>query len=474
MLTGNLVDTNSYLIATALLPRLLGVIYFFVFGAFLFQIKGLIGKNGILPLVDFVSFLNERLKKKKLYYVPMIFWWSTSDRTLMLAMGLGTFFSFLLACNFYPFVLLPILFILHLSLMYAGQDFLSFGWETFMLEITFNTFFVCLATPANPLVWISINILLFRFHFQAGISKLLSRDPSWRNLTAIYYHYQSQPLPNTIAWYIHKLPMGFHKFSTFFMFFAELVAPFGIFGNEEVRFVTFIFLVGLQLAIWATGNFSYLNHLTIILCVILLSDHYLEPIFGPPIPLTEPSPILSTFLYCVGAALIFLQTISLANYFWPRADFRKILDWVAPFHIINRYGIFAVMTTHRYEIVIEGSDDGVHWKEYLFRYKPSELTRRPRRISPYQPRLDWQAWFLPFNTYDSEWWFQCFLSRLLLGSPEVINLLRHNPFPDNPPIYIRALMYEYIFSDAETKKKLGLWWTRKYIGPYSPILSRQK
>lgn len=469
---GEWIDVGAYRTAAALLPRLLGVIYFFCFGAFLFQIKGLLGKNGIMPIEAFLKYISIRIPgKKRYYYLPTLFWLNASDGMLMAVAGTGTVISLLLVFNIYPPLMLILLYLLHLSLLTAGQDFLSFGWETFLLEITFNTFFLSLTVTPNPFIWISLNLLLFRFHFQAGVSKFLSKDETWRDLTAISYHYQTQPLPNTIAWYIHKFPMWFHKLSTALMFFIELVVPLGIFATQEIRFFVFACFVGLQFFIWLTGNFSYLNHLAVAFSIILISDQYFENWLGLTPPPESSSPlILDVLISTVGALLIFLQVISLWHYFSFNATFMKILNWVSPFHIANRYGIFAVMTTKRYEIVVEGSDDQKEWREYHFRYKPTELDHRPRRISPYQPRLDWQMWFLPFSSYQMNEWFQNFLFRLLQGSPEVLKLLRHNPFPDKPPKYIRAIAYDYQFSDRTTKKLTGVWWKRHYAGIYCPTI----
>ena len=257
------------------------------------------------------------------------------------------------------------------------------------------------------------------------------------------------------------------------MFFAELIIPFLIFGTQEMRLIAFVFLAGLQVSIWFTGNFSYLNHLTFVLCLILLSNDYLQPILGAALtPILEATSIpLMIFQSVIGAFLVILQLISLWNYFFPNYANHVLLDWLSPFHLVNRYGIFAVMTTHRFEIVVEGSNDDKGWKEYLFRYKPSEIKRRPRRISPYQPRLDWQIWFLPFTRYGYDAWFLNFIYRLLEGSSEVLKLLRHNPFPDKPPQFIRALVYLYEFTSFEERKETGNWWKRTYIGTYSPILS---
>ena len=462
---------ESYTIASSLLARLLGFIYFFAFGAFLFQIKGLIGSNGILPVSRYLYNMQIYLKnRRRLVLFPTLFWFKSTDTALMFIVSLGTILSVFLFLGFIPFIILPLLYILYLSIHTVGQDFLSFGWEGFLLEITANAFLLSLTTVPNAMVWVSINFLLFRFHFHAGLVKFQSRDPNWRNYCALSYHYQTQPIPSTLAWYMHRLPLWFHKLSCVIMFAIELVIPFGIFLGDDLRFLTFVAFFGLQFFIWFSGNYSYLNYLTVVLSVILISNGIYEMIGIHP-PSTKETPVaLDVAITLCGAILFAFQFVRFWHQCFPRPQFETILRTIAPYYLANRYGIFAVMTTKRYEIVVEGSEDGVTWKEYTFKYKPSEVTRRPRRIAPYQPRLDWQAWFLPFSTYGEEPWFQSFLYHILKGTPEVLYLLRGNPFPDHPPTFVRAVIYDYIFSSSEEKKSKGWWWHRTFVGHYSPTL----
>lgn len=463
---------ESYTIIAEWFPRLLGFIYFFAFGAFLFQIKGLIGEKGILPLKEYLDFISSYYPKKKYYILPTVFWLDSSNRSLMLVTAAGTLFSIFLLLGFLPSLMLILLYILYLSIVSAGQDFLSFGWEGFLLEITIHAFFLSLTPIPNIMVWISINFLLFRFHFQAGVVKILSRDLTWSNLTALAYHYQTQPLPVALAWYFYKLPLWFHKQSCLLMFFIELVVPFGIFLGEEVRLGVFCLFFGLQFFIWISGNYSYLNHLTVVFSTILLNNAVITYFFGIVPVEAYPTPLwLEIILTMIGSVLLALQVIRITQMFIPIHLFEKMISYTSFFHLANRYGIFAVMTTKRYEIVVEGSEDGKDWKEYTFRYKPSEIDRRPRRISPFQPRIDWQAWFLPFTNFQSERWFQSFLYHLLSGTPDVLKLLRGNPFPTKPPKYIRAVAYDYEYSTHEEKKENGWWWHRRYLGYYSPVLS---
>lgn len=466
-------SADHYQIICSLFPRLLGALYFVALSPLIFQIKGLIGKKGILPVSDFLALNASReFGLKRFLFFPTIFWWRQSDLFLVWTAGLGTCLSLLLLMGGPPWLLLPPLIVIHLSFVVAGQDFLSFGWEMFLLEISYNAFFLSLTNQPNVFVWISLNLLLFRFHLQAGASKLQTYDPTWRNLTSLCYHYQTQPIPNRMAWYMHKLPVWFHKCSTAYMFFVELVVPFGVFGGEFVRLISFIFIFLLQASIAVSGNYSYLNYMTVALATILISDHYLSPFFGGVPPQLESLMISDVLASLGGMVLITLQLMQLWNHFFRSEAFTRFFSKIYSLHFANRYGIFAIMTTTRYEIVIEGSNDQHNWKEYLFLYKPSEVTRCPRLVAPFQPRLDCQMWFLPFSRFGHDAWFVNFLEKLLDGEPSVLKLLRFNPFPEKPPDFIRSIVYVYEFSSKNQKKKSGLWWVRNVVQHYSPIRSK--
>lgn len=464
-------NPEHYTTAAFLLPRLLGFIYFCAIGAFLFQILGLLGKNGILPIREYLDLFRIRYPKKRFFYVPSLFWINSSDQALMGLTLTGTFLSILLMLGFYPSLSLALLFLIYLSIVSTGQEFLGFGWESLLLEITFYTFWVSLTPVPNGMMWICLNFLLFRFHFQAGASKLQSCDHCWRDMTALSFHYQSQPLPNTWAWYVYKWPIWFHRLSTLSMFVIEIGVPFGLFLTDEIRAAAGIAMIGLQFIIWLTGNFSFLNHLTAVFSTIAFSNAFFAPLIKP-IEAQASSVFLTSMLTFMGTLFLGLQLIRALHQLQPyRCPWAKWLYWLSPFHLVNRYGLFALMTKERIEIIVEGSEDGVNWKEYLFKYKPSEITRRPRRISPFQPRLDWQMWFLPFDDFESENWFHQFMYHLLKGTPAVVKLIRDNPFAESPPRYIRAVMYDYKFSSRKQKKELGWWWQREFVGLYSPVMS---
>lgn len=463
-------DPFSYSIAIELATRLLGLIYIIAYIPFLFQVKGLFGKEGIRPIADFLEVIKNRFGKKRFYYAPTLFWLNASDQAQLALIYAGIILGALLALGIFPPIILILLYLTHLSLTNAGQEFLSFGWETFLLELTIGFFLIVSTTPFNVFGWLGLNVLLFRFYLQAGVSKIFSQDENWRNLTALSYHYLTQPIPNTQAWFFHKFPMRFHKISAVLMFFIEIVVPFAIFGPPEFRLVAFILFTGLQLNIWFTGNFSYLNYVSIVSGIILIHNSFLNSFITFP-QQQEASPLLwQVIISLLGLGYFALQVINCWQTFIPNHLFRRLLIWWQPFHLCYQHGIFAVMTTKRYEIIIEGSQDGEVWKEYHFYHKPGDVARRPRRIAPYQPRIDWQVWFLPFGYFWNEGWFQAFLVKLLEGSSAVLKLLKVNPFPDQPPLYIRCLIYDYEYTSFEEKKESGHWWKRKLIGQYAPII----
>ena len=312
--------------------------------------------------------------------------------------------------------------------------------------------------------------------------KLLSQDPTWQNLTALKYHYETQPLPTTFSWYLHQLPEAFHIISAGGMFMIELFIPFLIFMTRRLRFVACLAITLLMLGIGLTGNYCFFNLLTIVLCILLLDDDYWPAKWKTWLTSTSPFKMTRfralTRQSVIAVLAVVVLSVTVMNFSaqmrwksdWPR-PIRKLGYVLSPFNIFNHYGLFAVMTTARPEIIIEGSYDGEEWKEYGFKYKPGDLKRRPRFNFPHQPRLDWQMWFAALGTYQRNPWLVHFCKRLLQGSPEVLKLLEENPFPEKPPKYIRAMVYDYHFSSPEEKRKSGQWWTRSEARPYLPVLA---
>jgi uncharacterized membrane protein YhaH (DUF805 family) len=343
---------------------------------------------------------------------------------------------------------------------------MGYQWDFLLLEAGFLAIFL---TPAFPRVWL-FQWLLFRLMFESGAVKLLSHDLTWKSLTALNYHYWTQPLPTPIAWYLAQSPEWFQKTSTAVVFGVELFLPFLIFGPRRLKQAAAAGIAALQFIILLTGSYTFFNLLTIALCLFLLDD-----LFFARLVRVKPAAIRSN-RFVSAALFLFVMVMScaqLAGMFGasPPEIVRAAMDRVSPFGFVNQYGLFASMTTSRVEIVVEGSNDGVNWSAYSFRYKPGDLKRAPVWAAPHQPRLDWQMWFAALGNYRENPWFMQFVLRLLQASPPVLGLLEHDPFGGHPPKYVRALAYEYHFTDFATRRQTGDWWTAELKGTYFPAVS---
>lgn len=487
---------SSYFLTRWLFLRGLAVIYFIAFASLGVQVIGLIGKNGILPAADVMSQLNALKQEagRGVYLeFPTLCWLGASDGFLKFLCWGGAAAALLAVGGLAPGPLLLVCWLFYLSLSVVDQVFLNFQWDAMLLEVGLLAIFFAPwrrpwpnlakeSRPSTAMVWL-LRWLLFRLMFSAGMVKLLSGDEVWWNLTALEHHYFTQPLPTWTAWFAHQLPSWFQKASCFVMFVIELGAPFLIFLPRRPRIVSFFAIVGLMILILATGNYTYFNWLTIVLCVLLLDDGFLRRVFpkkaweriaeGFP---GRPSPWPKRIAIAAAAIVIF----PLGGYVLARTlrveipgserFARPVLRGVSAFRAVNGYGLFADMTETRPEIIIEGSDDGKTWKAYEFKWKPGDLSRRPRFVAPHQPRLDWQLWFSALQGFRHPYnrWFSIFLVRLLEGADDVLALLETNPFPDAPPQYIRAQQYDYTFTNFEERRDSGAWWKRELQGMYSP------
>jgi lipase maturation factor 1 len=452
--------------------RLLGFTYFCAFASLATQIVGLVGANGIVPA-------------------------GIADSTLRAVCFGGAALSLALVAGLLPIVTVPLLWIGFLWLSTAAGEFLAYQWDALLLETGLLAMLIApvtlrdrLSDPAPPprlaiglMLW-----LLFRLMFGSGIVKLASGDPTWRDLTAMTFHYETQPIPNPIAFYAHHLPVGINKASTAATLAIELIAPLMIPGPRRLRLVAAALLLGLQLLIAATGNFAYFNLLAIALCVFLvdddawkvlrdrlpaaivvsLSNH--EQAVRPSTGSGRAAVTLVVAAITVPVSILyFTSSIGFLPPGWQLVA--PVASAIAPLRSVNSYGLFANMTTTRPEIVIEGSNDGETWSAYEFRYKPGDLMRRPPFVAPHQPRLDWQMWFAALGTYGQNPWFANFCRRLLEGSPDVLRLLERDPFNGRPPRYVRGVLYQYHFADLVSHRATGVWWTREQLGAYSPTLS---
>lgn len=478
-LWGRDIEPTQYKLVSWLFLRLLGLIYLAAFLSFGSQALGLIGSNGIAPVANLVQAGNQLLGTERYWQIPMLFWFNSSNLMIKLVFGAGIVSSILLIFNRLSRINLLLLYILYLSLIYAGQVFMTFQWDLLLVETGMIAFLMTFSTTVG--IWL-LRWLQFRFIFASGLVKIFSGDPSWLNFTALYYHFYTQPLPTPLAWYADKLPSLVLKGLTFSTLFIELAIPFLIFMPRRIRFLAGICILLLQLGILSTGNYNFFNLLAILLCLPLFDDAAIRgclPIFNKiNIPSSRSannwitaSFILSFSIVTVAVSGVMLGLLLGANV--PNV-FVTAAQQIAPLRLVSSYGPFAVMTKVREEIIIEGSMDGKDWLPYEFNYKPGELNQRPRWNIPFQPRLDWQMWFAALSTANQTPWFLSFINRLFENSPDVIALLKHNPFPETPPVYIRALVYDYQFTGFKEKAKTGDWWKRELVWSYLPAVSINK
>lgn len=579
VLWGTRSGISTFSRSRCLFVRLIALVYLAAFLSLGVQIDGLVGEHGILPMKPWLEAVHHQLGAESYRLLPTLLWIHPSDALLEGVCGGGALVAALVAFGLAPAPLMIVLWAFYLSLVLVGRDFLGFQWDALLLETGFLAAFLApfrwrcalrCPRPAPRLPFWLLRWLLFRLMLSSGIVKLSSGDPTWRDLTALTYHFETQPLPIWTSWYVHHLPATILQVFTLGMFFIELIVPFTIFGPRRIRMTGFWMLISLQLFIGATGNYAYFNLLTIALCFLLVDDgswtwlgeslrsglawilpsralrrrlrlderspskgavtigHAEDregsaacgavatdgvidaardscslalPTFDDP----RPSPVgqtkemaappfstggrapwrsdgslrhtlWSTWLFAPIALAVFLvgtaelvATLGTGTT-WP-APIVWLEDIVRPFNTVNGYGLFAVMTTSRREIIIEGSRDGTTWLPYEFQWKPGDVGRRPALVAPHQPRLDWQMWFAALGDYRASPWFLELLGRLLEGSPPVLKLLRTNPFPDQPPTYVRAELYDYHFTSAEDGRKDGSWWRRERLGDYCPAVS---
>lgn len=470
-------------LARLLLQRGIAAVYLIAFIAVLHQFKPLLGERGLLPVPDL-------LRRVTFRQVPTLFCWRYSDRLLDLVAWAGVILSVCALCGVTeagPILLSAaiwlLLWFLYLSIVNVGQKFFGFGWESMLLEAGFFAAFLGPSRIQPSVIPILIlRWMLFRTEVGAGLIKL-RHDPCWRQLTCLYYHYETQPLPNPLSWYFHRIPASLHRFSALFSHFVQVAVPLALFAPQPFASVAGALIIFHQLWLIVSGNYSWLNWLTVVLGFSAFSDRILAmaiPNAGPPLASTPLAPIplaFNIFLYVLAAATIALSIQPAANLISPHQVMNTSYN---PWHLVNSYGAFGNISRERYEIVIEGTDERLitphtRWREYGFKGKPGDLMRMPPQVAPYYLRLDWLVWFLPFSVTVTErgiqvWrhdlWFIRFIRRLLTNDPAILSLMGKNPFPAEPPAHIRALFYEYRYTNPQEKRHTGAWWTRRPLGIY--------
>lgn len=455
--------------------RLLGAMFFIAFWSLGSQVVLLFGHDGLLPAATYLQSLPAA---GRLFDAPTLFWFGCSDASLRAAAVAGALISILLILNVAPRYCLIALWVLYLSFATIGQDFLSFQWDNLLLESAFCAVFVAPGgvrrgrqVPPYALAVFLMQWLLFRLHVESGAAKLLTGDPSWRDLTAMVSYYETAPLPTWVGWYAHQMPVWAHKLTALFTFVIELGAPLLIWGPRRLRAAVFLGMIALQVTVILTANYGFFNYLSMALCLFVLDDGHLRWVaerVGRTLTDALPARVTATGALGLAAVTLILVPLSLVPFFSFLGPFshdllplRRSLNGLRS---INAYHLFAQMTLVRREVVIEGSEDGAHWVPYEFRYKPGDPERAPAFVAPHQPRVDFQLWFLTLGGRSTPRYFGNLLARLFAAPGAMAPLFAHDPFADKPPAFLRVGFYRYQFSDWATRRASGAWWRRELLG----------
>ena len=468
---------QDYELVAALFIRVLGIIYLIAFASLLIQVQGLVGSGGILPVGDLLDAVKTELGAARFFRLPTIFWLDHSNIALVGATIYGCVVSVQIVFNWWQRPALILAFILYLSLFNVCQPFLHFQWDGLLLEAGFLAIF--LGSRSSVIIWL-FRWLLFKLRFMSGLSKLTSGDPAWSGLTALNTYFEVQPLPNPLAWYVHHLPEWMLRSATAATLFVEIVVPLMMFMPRRWRFAAAWITILWQLLIIFTSNHNWINLLTIALCLFLFDDKALRRVIParfalPPLPQPSRAPFIiqlrSTVITLMAVSILIVSFAQLWILSTKRPviePLQTVLNRMESYRVVNMYHVFPTMTTERTELEISGSDDGREWKQYRFKYRPEEVDRRPPWIMPHQPRLDWQMWFVTLHPKHLPW-FEELLYALLEDTHDVDSLLRHNPFPDQPPRYIKVDAYRYTFTTPEQRAQTGHWWQREAQGPFLPL-----
>ncbi len=507
--------------------RALALIYFSAFLALIFQIDGLIGPDGILPARNFLAAVQRALPGLRYWYAPTLFWFSSSSHMLLAVSWIGLAASVLAFFNLWPRLSFFLCFLCFLSFVTAAGDFSEYQSDGMLLEAGFLALFFSprglwpgwgLKSPPPRAALFLLQWEWFRIYFESGIVKLLSGDPQWRHLTAMDEYYQNGPLPTWIGYYVEHLPHWFQVATAGGTLVMELGIVWMLFLPRRLRLICFFIVTPWEIGVILTANYAFLNYLVLALGFLLLDDRSLlgwiparfrgsleHDVSPESIPIAEerlsivtganepprrirteppPSPFhrlrahLHALSIAVAAVLLtwiaYNTTAEMVRMPWPELPVPSgPISALEPFRIANQYGLFAVMTRGRYEIEFQGSNDGQNWTPYPFRFKPQALNEAPGIYAPYQPRFDWNLWFASLTDYQNAQIVPLTEERLLENDPAVLSLFRGNPFPNAPPKFIKAVLWQYWFTTLQEKHDTGDWWRRQYIGLYAPVLTKE-
>jgi hypothetical protein len=481
-------DPPGYLWPRWIFLRALGVIFFSAFYSLAFQIHGLIGPRGILPAGEYLERVRLVLGTAKgIWAAPTLLRLGSGAAALTVLVGCGLLSSLLLVANLWPRATLALCTLLFLSCVAALQDFSSYQSDGMLMEAGFLSLFLAprgirpglgALDPPTPFSLFMLRWEWFRIYFESGLVKLASGDPHWRDLTAMDEYYQNGPLPTWIGWYVQHLPHWYHAGTVLLTLGVELLLVWAVFMPRRFRIACFAVVTALQLGIIATANYAFLNYLVLVLGVLLLDDRVLARVrLATPaaVAIQRPHPARRRVeAVALGVALYVTVASFLLPFAGPSAWLGAPVRLLAPFRIANSYGLFAVMTPARYEVEFQGSRDGIHWVAYPFRYKPQDPRRPPGIYAPYQPRFEWNLWFASLSPWEQSQWVVLAQQRLVEGSPAVLGLFRRDPFAGRPPARVRTVLWQYWFTDLATRRRTGLWWRRRELGPFTGTLSRDE
>jgi Lipase maturation factor len=483
--------------------RALGLIFFSAFYSLAFQIEGLVGPRGILPAQNYLAILANRPGVERYWIAPTLLWLGSGSLALHLLVWAGLLASAALFLNIWPRGATAIALVAYLSFIAAARDFADYQSDGMLMAAGFLSLFLAPpgfhpglgeTQPPSPASLFLLQWEWFRIYFESGVAKLASHDPEWHHLTAMNQYYQNGPLPTWIGWYAQQIPHPFQSLLALFTLVAELGICWMFLFSRRSRLICFSILTPFQVGIILTANYAFLNDLVLALGFLLLDDHYIESWFGqlksswvarfpklkllrekqrsPEAPLKTPGPglwvsgvFLTWIFYATTVLLLMMFNPSLPLPLEP-------VEVLEPFRIANRYGLFAVMTTARYEIEFQGSRDGKQWTAYPFCYKPQDTKEPPGIYAPYQPRFEWNLWFASLGNFEQNPWVVQTEQLLLENDPSVLSLFRSNPFPGKPPLEVRAVLWQYWFTDLSTKHSTGRWWNREFLGLYGPVMER--
>src|SRR5829696_8987381 len=456
------------------LERGIAVVYVIAFVGAARQFRGLIGTHGMLPVPNYLA-------RRTFRSTPSLFHLHYSDRFFAAVCWVGAAVSAAMAIGladaaplWLAMLLWLALWALYLSIVNVGQIWYSFGWESLLLEAGLLVVFVGNDDVAPPVLvmWLT-RWLLFRVEFGAGLIKLRG-DRCWRDLTCLDFHHETQPMPGPLSWWFHRLPRPLHRAEVLANHATQLVVPFGLFAPQPVARIAALVIVVTQTWLLVSGNFSWLNLITIVLAVSAMDDTLLGAVLpvDPPATLANPAAWQQATVATLVVLVAVLSVRPVLNLVGRRQLMNVSFD---PLRLVNTYGAFGAITRVRREVVLEGTDDPAPgpvtvWKEYQFKAKPGDPRRRPRQVAPYHLRLDWLAWFAAMSPPSAHPWMATLVTRLLEHDPATLKLLGHNPFPDHPPAVVRARLYRYRFTTPAERRQTGAWWSRDLVGDYLPPL----